>query len=601
MVVARVPVSLLSWQDPSVTGGSARDVGGTRYGAIAISKNAFDRAIEGGRGLVSLMRSQDVTADVTARHDRAPLQQVHLDEADILARVRRGDRHAYGLLYERHVANARRVARAVMHRSGDVDDAVAEAFAAAFAAIRRGKGPRDCFGPYIKSCVRHECFRLMRRSGRPTHEAAAGAATGTDEFDRLDEAEVVKDAFDSLPPRMQSVLWYTEVEGLSHAEVAGATGGSSQAVAQLALRARRELTTKYLQAHLTPTATLSAECRQTRDRLAAIVRGTASRRVSTKIAAHLAGCPDCASAEQNLVSVNSRLRSTPLAALIAGIGAPALVKLGWKARLVAAISGPTTNLSAMTSVVVLSAAVGPVPSAAVPPSAAGGATLEILAGAAPLDAASLVELPRTGLLGEDEPGAAPDEAGPTGARANTASSSARPRVVADIDPVAPTATAAAAAPTTTPPPMAAVPPTTVVAGGSPTPAATNPGLPPLTGVDLPQDEPAEVAVSVGPALETEVSVSVPDPLPGTVELPVPNIDVNVTLAPTPAVTLPGGTTVLPPIDTGLGVDVGADSSGVDLDVGLDGVDLGVELDVNEGIDLDVGVAAVCLPLIGKRC
>ncbi|MDQ3468193.1 MAG: hypothetical protein M3487_00225 [Actinomycetota bacterium] len=66
------------------------------------------------------------------------LESAPLDEAAVLRRARRGDRHAYGPLYERHLAGARRVAASLVRQPSDVDDVVAEAFASAFAAMRRG-------------------------------------------------------------------------------------------------------------------------------------------------------------------------------------------------------------------------------------------------------------------------------------------------------------------------------------------------------------------------------------------------------------------------------------------------------------------------------
>ena len=84
-------------------------------------------------------------------------------DAEILQRMRDGDHAAYVVLYERYVGSAVRLAHSILRR-GDVDDIVAEVFAATFAAIRRGKGPVDDFGPYVFSAVRRECYRVLAPS-----------------------------------------------------------------------------------------------------------------------------------------------------------------------------------------------------------------------------------------------------------------------------------------------------------------------------------------------------------------------------------------------------------------------------------------------------
>lgn len=529
-----------------------------------------------------------LVADVSARHDRALLELASQDEADILRRIQRGDRHAYGVLYERYVAGARRVARAVLRSNTDVDDAVAEGFAAAFAAIRRGKGPRDCFGPYIKSCVRHECFRLMKRAGRcpvTATDADEPDSDDVDEFGRLDEQGVVKEAFEALSPRMRSVLWYSEVEGLSHAEIADITGGSPNAVAALAMRARRELSTHYLQAHVGTTVATAAECHQVRSRLADIVRGTASRRVSTKTAAHLARCPGCASAQTELVAVNSRLRSTPLAAILTGLGAPTLLRVGWKARLLGLLSLPAANLTAVTTLVVLSA-IGPAPAAAVPPPA-DRAPVVVHAGSVGPDVINDIELAADRVPAATGP--SPDDQRPNQAVVGEVR---QPGMTADFEPpgaptrpdvVTPTVA------TTTPP----APATTIV--------VAVPGTLPLGDPSIPVVTVPAVGIDIG-ADGTDVDIDVPgvnEVLPVDVTVPLPPVDVDVTLPPTPPV--PAPVVTVPSIDLGAGTSVGTGPTGVSTGVDLVGQEVGAAIDLDDGIDVGVGLGPACVPVLGRNC
>ena len=71
-------------------------------------------------------------------------------------------------------------------------------------------------------------------------------------------------AFASLPERWQLVLWHTEVEGRSAAEVAPILGLAPNAVAALAYRAREGLRQAYLNAHIH--AGPPEACRPTIDR-----------------------------------------------------------------------------------------------------------------------------------------------------------------------------------------------------------------------------------------------------------------------------------------------------------------------------------------------
>ena len=221
-------------------------------------------------------------------------------EAEVLRRVRDGDTATYGVLYERHLGAARRLARSLLADASDADDVVAEVFAATFAAMRKGRGPADDFRSYVLTSVRRECQRTWRRGGRQRPggeqviDLAAARAGDRDEIEQHTEDEVVHHAFASLPPHMREVLWASEVENLSHADIAARTGSTSAAVAQLIVRARRLLGERYLDAHLPGVgAPLPATCVATRRVLAEVVRGTASATQRNLADSHLAECPAC--------------------------------------------------------------------------------------------------------------------------------------------------------------------------------------------------------------------------------------------------------------------------------------------------------------------
>jgi RNA polymerase sigma factor (sigma-70 family) len=239
-------------------------------------------------------------------------------DGELIERVRSGDREAYGLLYERHVAAARRFARSLGTTEADADDVVAEVFASVLLALRRGKGPAGSFAPYLMTSIRHECYRVCRRRGcDPTDQLGAlDAATSQihpDPSEGVAEAAVVRVAFKSLPDHFQRVLQRTEIDELSPTEVAGAR--SSQAIAMTALRARQALASAYLDQHLAAARSdreIAPACHETRSQLSRYVRRALSERRRQRIQQHLDHCLACEEDRQRLGRIDRQLRAAPV-------------------------------------------------------------------------------------------------------------------------------------------------------------------------------------------------------------------------------------------------------------------------------------------------
>ena len=64
-------------------------------------------------------------------------------------------RAAYGVLYERHLTAARRMAAVWVSTHAERDDAVAEAFTRVLQALRSGGGPDALFRPYLFTTIRN--------------------------------------------------------------------------------------------------------------------------------------------------------------------------------------------------------------------------------------------------------------------------------------------------------------------------------------------------------------------------------------------------------------------------------------------------------------
>ena len=175
-------------------------------------------------------------------------------DTDLLAAVRAGDTAAYGALYKRHRAAARRFASGLTRDPADVDDLVAETFAKVFATLRAGRGPLVAFRAYLHTTLRNVCYHWARRDRRIEFTDDLTRYDDGEPFldptlDRLEHAYAAR-AFRQLPARWRDVLWLTEVEGARPAEIAPRLGLTPNAVAVLAHRAREGLRRLYLQQHV---------------------------------------------------------------------------------------------------------------------------------------------------------------------------------------------------------------------------------------------------------------------------------------------------------------------------------------------------------------
>jgi len=244
----------------------------------------------------------------------------YTDDSDValILRTRSGDTDAYGVLHERHLGAARALAWQMSRSAADADDLVSEGFARVLAALTRGNGPESAFRPYLLSTIRRLAYDRTKRERRETpveyevEEGTVATDVAVDSFER----EAAAAAFASLPERWRMVLWHTEVEGESPAEVAPLLGMNANAVAALAYRAREGLRQAYLTHHATRGGT-HRECRHVEDRLAAYVREGLTPAQKARVQDHLAWCEDCQAAYLELLTVNTSMRSI-LAPIVLG-------------------------------------------------------------------------------------------------------------------------------------------------------------------------------------------------------------------------------------------------------------------------------------------
>jgi RNA polymerase sigma factor (sigma-70 family) len=251
-------------------------------------------------------------------------------DAELIETARSGDARAFGELWRRHYRSAARVARQFTS-SIDADDLVSEAYARIYQRVLAGGGPTGAFRPYLYTTIRN----LASSWGAASRDVQVDIIEDFED-DRIpdDPAAWALDrtltarAFRSLPERWQTVLWYTEVEGMDPHEVAPLMGMTANGVAALSYRAREGLRKAWLQAHVSDAAA-SGECQWAMSRLGEHARDGLSNRDRERLTVHLAGCAKCTIVSEEVDEVGSHLAMVMLPLLLGGVaGGTLLASLG---------------------------------------------------------------------------------------------------------------------------------------------------------------------------------------------------------------------------------------------------------------------------------
>ena len=302
------------------------DVRRWRAGDTAVMRAELDRALALDAGSPPLLGTQG--ADAANEPPRLP------SDAELIDAVRRGTIKAYGRLYARHVHAAHNLARQLARSPIEADDLVSEAFAKVLTVLCAGGGPDSSFRSYLLTALRHTAYDKARRDRKlelsDDVEAVSGVAKATSQpfhdtaVARLDQSLAAR-AFASLPEHWQTVLWHTEIEGQTPAQIAPLLGLTPNGVSAMAYRAREALRKAYLQAHVAQNP--SERCRATTAKLGAWTRGGLSKRETTQVEAHLDECAACRALTAELADVNGALRGI-IAPLVLGVGTTGYLAAG---------------------------------------------------------------------------------------------------------------------------------------------------------------------------------------------------------------------------------------------------------------------------------
>jgi len=180
-----------------------------------------------------------------------------LSDAEIVKRVRAGERALFEVLMRRHNQRLYRAARAVVKDEREVEDVMQQAYVNAFTHLHQFE-ERSLFSTWLTRIALNEAFgrrRKMKESERlvripPDGDEEAGEFMQAVRSLRPDPERqayvqelhrVLEDAVDTLPDSYRTVFMLRDVEGLSTAETGEGLGLKEEAVKTRLHRARENL------------------------------------------------------------------------------------------------------------------------------------------------------------------------------------------------------------------------------------------------------------------------------------------------------------------------------------------------------------------------
>ena len=145
-------------------------------------------------------------------------------DAELVARVRAGDRLAADRLLERYLRACRAVALAVTGSEDDADDACQDAFVAAIERIDDCAEPAR-FGGWLLQIVRNRARNLLRyhdvRRTEPLDVEAAGSpGSPVADLEREELRAQLRAALSELSETQREVVLLHDLEGWKHREIA---------------------------------------------------------------------------------------------------------------------------------------------------------------------------------------------------------------------------------------------------------------------------------------------------------------------------------------------------------------------------------------------
>ena len=158
-----------------------------------------------------------------------------ISDLELVRSVAAGSAEALGTLYDRHAPTVFGLARRIVSRPEDAEEVVQDVFAQVWRQASRYQDTRASVAGWMIMLARTRAIdRLRARRARPDDDRAAAPASGTVLMSADPDPEAltlsaqnverVREACASLPEPLKSLLDLAYYQGLSHSEIAAATG-----------------------------------------------------------------------------------------------------------------------------------------------------------------------------------------------------------------------------------------------------------------------------------------------------------------------------------------------------------------------------------------
>jgi RNA polymerase sigma-70 factor (ECF subfamily) len=157
------------------------------------------------------------------------MEPTHIDTTDLVRRSAQGDEEAFVALYRHFQGGIYRFAWRMTGSREAAEDVTQETFLAVVRGPGRYDEGRGAFGPYLYGIARN---LLMKRAGRERPFVALGDGEDalrstidpTEDLDRRQAVEAVRQAVLTLPEHYREVVVLAELQALPYEEVAAVLG-----------------------------------------------------------------------------------------------------------------------------------------------------------------------------------------------------------------------------------------------------------------------------------------------------------------------------------------------------------------------------------------
>ena len=189
------------------------------------------------------------TAEAATEIDPPTLIDMELSDAEVVQRIRSGERALFEVLMRRHNQRIYRAVRAVLKDEDEAEDAMQQAYLSAFTHLHQFE-ERAQFSTWMTRIALNEAFGRRRKkmmgveADAPEEHGEFMAAIKSPQPDPERQAyarelhEVLEQAVDTLPESYRTVFMLRDVEGLSTSETGEDLGIGDEAVKTRLHRAR---------------------------------------------------------------------------------------------------------------------------------------------------------------------------------------------------------------------------------------------------------------------------------------------------------------------------------------------------------------------------